>query len=310
MTKRLDGQKPRTRILALATAMLASCAHDRPDVATAHTNGPRSLTTEELVRLRCALDGREVLTGWSGEVFGFAPNERPRHLFTVVGMNVARCIQSEGRWHLTSRELMLYLDPTTGARLDRWTNPWTGATVPVVHVANRLVQNELAGPVPASVTDGTVTVTFDIPLFYPDPVAGDPRTASYSAGPNYVAGELFAFETTAASGLDPGVVSVHALRFSWHRVGPWLPWMAMRDRPGMLVYRAHGRKLGGFADLAAELQQEIATNTPLYRHAPRCAVNARNETSWTYFVRHVAAYEVGARFPRPAPEDATECRPR
>jgi hypothetical protein len=295
----------------IASVVLGACGYGRAPVATVaatHLTGPRTLSTEELVRVRCALDGSEVLTGWSGEVFGFVADERPRHLFSVVGMNVARCLRIDGRWHLTSRELMLYLDPKTGARIDRWTNPWTGATVPVVHVANRLVQNELGGPIPATAFDGVMTLTFDIPLSYPNPLARDPRTAVYSPAPGYVAGEFFSFEADSAAVIDPARATVPALRFSWHRVGPWLPWMAMGNRPGVLVYRAHGRKHDA-AEMPAPLRAELETRTPLFSHAPRCIVAAKNETSWTYFARHVGAYEAGATFPVEAPEDLGECSP-
>lgn len=147
--------------------VLGACATTRP-LPRSH-RGTEEASTTQLVRLRCALDGSEVVTTWTGSAYAFVPDEAPRRVFGLLGMNIARCLRVGERWHLTSRELMYYLDPTSGAVLDRWTNPWTTEIVPVVHVANRLVQNELAGPVPLETSGDTSTLAIDIPLFYPNP---------------------------------------------------------------------------------------------------------------------------------------------
>ena len=243
---------------------------------------------------------------WTGDVYAVVPDERQRRVFGVVGMNIARCLRVGERWHLTSRELLYYLDPETGAPLHRWGNPWTAAEVPVVHVANDRVQNVLGGPVPMTVADGTATITFDIPLFYPNPLAANPVTRVLDPTANYQAAELFAFATpyAALASTSPTVSSVW---FTWHRIGPWLPWMGMGDRAGMLVYSTRGRKLATWDELPAVLRDEIASRVPRYRHAPACVLPGKNETSWTYFARHVAAYRAGERFPIAAPVDAAEC---
>lgn len=247
---------------------------------------------------------------WSGEVYALAAGEPARHLFSTVGMNVARCERVGGRWHLTSRELMFYLDPSTGRRLDRWTSSWTGQSVPVVHVANRVVQFPLAGPVPLEIgSDGVATLALDIPVSYPNPLARDPATAAFSPAATYAAHEHFTFVTQATALRDPRSPTVPALSFTWQRVGPWLPWMDLGARPGVLVYSARGRKIAGVHELPAVLRGALAAELPLYRSAPRCIVDARNETSWTYFARHVDSYRDGARFPLPAPIDPEECAP-
>lgn len=95
------------------------------------------------------------------------------------------------------------------------------------------------------------------------------------------------------------------MTFTWNRLGPWLPWMNQGERPGHLLYSAHGHKLAADEVLPSALRDP---RLPLYEHAPPCIVAARNETSWTYFGRHVDDYLAGARFPLPAPVDPTECR--
>ncbi len=294
------------RLPAFAALALASCAPSATGPTT--TALGRVATTDELVRLRCALDGRQVVTTWTGDVHAVIPGERPRRLFGLVGMNIARCVRGAEGFTLTSRELLFYLDPRTGERLDQWTNPWEPETsVPVVHVANRLVQNPLLGPAPMTIADGVATVSFDVPVFYPNPLAADAETRPFSPEPSYQAMEMFTFWTPARELGDPRAATVASLSFTWHRTGPWLPWMAMKDRAGYLVYSARGRKLAGLDELPPLLRDEISTRLPLYADAPRCRVHAPNETSWTYFRRHVDAYRARARFPLPAPREPDEC---
>ena len=107
-------------------------------------NEIRPGTVEELVRIRCATDGSDQWTTWTGRIFSFVPGERQKLLFNVVGANVARCKKNaKDQWYFTSRELMYYLDPKTNKPLKMWENPWTKRSVPVMHVANDLVQGVL-----------------------------------------------------------------------------------------------------------------------------------------------------------------------
>ena len=284
----------------------AACMRSGPTVISP---APRtsSASVDQLVQLRCSRDGREVVTTWTGDVYAVVPGTAQRHLFAVVGMNVARCLRQGERWQLTSRELLYYLDPSTRTRLDRWTNPWTDRTVAVVHVANERVQTTFTREVPSVIADGIATIAFDIPVFYPNPLAADPKTRAFSPFESYQAAELFTFAAPAAELEDPTRPSVSRLWFTWHRLGPWLPWMDMGDRPGQLVYSARGRKVTAFDELPALLRDEISTRVPLYRHAADCIVPRPNETSWTYFARHLEMYQAGARFPVPSALDPAEC---
>lgn len=54
------------------------------------------------------------------------PNEPPKKVFKCIGMNVSRAKIEDGKLWVQGRELTYYLDPTTGEKLTRWDNPWTG----------------------------------------------------------------------------------------------------------------------------------------------------------------------------------------
>ncbi len=299
----------RVETCAAFVMLLGACAAAAaPRVERVDTATTRPATLAEFLRVRCSLDGRDVLTSWTGAIYAFVPGERQRHLFDVVGMNVARCVQAQdGRWQFTSRELLYYLDPASGAPVHRWQNPWTGEEVPVVHVANSPVQGTFERAPEIHLAGGLATFALDIPLFYPNRLAADARLRAYSPAESYQAGEFFVFTAPAVAVQDEALTTVPAMSFTWQRVGPWLPWMKMGDRPGLMVYSARGQKVSGTSELPALLREELATRLPRFASAPGCYLAAMNETSWTYFARHLDAYLAGQRFPVPAPIGDEPC---
>ena len=121
---------------------------------------------------------------WQGKAYSRVPGERDRHLFNLIGVNTRQCAdvqdpdKGEG-FRSVSREVMLYLDPETGALLDQWENPWTGQTVEVLHVANDPVNMRA----PRFAADGgemkmrrygdLLVSASEVPLFYDNPLGGD-----------------------------------------------------------------------------------------------------------------------------------------
>lgn len=289
--------------LLIAVAMSLSCAHATPRTTQAGAT-PRQ-PIERFIRARCATDGRDVFVSWSGTVEAELGDGSRRHLFDVIGMSATRCGRDDhGGWYLTSRELMLYLDPATGAPLQRWHNPWTGAEVTVVHVANDPVQSRLPTEIPAVIDGEQTRFVVDVPLRYPNPLAADPRLRRYSPEADYVAHERFELSSPTAALASATSAS---MTLTWDREGPWLPWMEMGSRPGRLIYRSRGEKLSDWSKLPALLRREVDDRLPVYRHAPRCLTDHRNVTSWTYFAAHVDDYLSGARFPVPEPPSDSRC---
>lgn len=278
------------------------------DTLKTNSTNHQTMGVEELVRTRCSTDAANVYTEWSGSVYAFVPQERQRKLFNIIGMNVARCLKNrQGQWFITSRELNFYLDPQTGQVLDRWTNPWTGEVVPVVHVANNPVQNTFEGETPVVIDGANVTFVLDIPLTYPNVLAGDRQFQDYSPEALYQAGEFFKFTVPLRMVTNSSVATAPLVSSTWMRIGPWLPWMKMKGKPGQLVYSATTRKFLHFEKLSPILQQEIASRVPVYREAPRCFLASKNETSWTYFRKHFNEYLQGAQFPLPETDIQQPC---
>ncbi len=232
----------------------------------------------------------EVVFFWSGSVYARVDadplaepvQEWDRKLLRFEGYNVARFLPLEEPCsvRMVSREVSLYLDPETDEVLDCWTNPFTETPVPVVHVFNDPV-NATLGDLPPDGGGDPRVWSFVIPLKYPSPLPVA-EYGPYSAGNTYESTEIFDFTATAADLARPGATSAPAL-ISWTRIGQWLPWMQMGQRPGKLVYHVVGRKLpGGVADLPQYLRDHVASNAPEFLHAPESDTGA-NATSWGVF---------------------------
>jgi Protein of unknown function (DUF1838) len=258
----------------------------------------KELDAQQWVKTRCALDRRAIVLTWNGTVYSFFANEPKKRLFKIVGMNVCRCIaDGTNCWQFTSRELMYYLDPNQGDILDRWENPWTGEIVPVVHVANSPVQGQFQGLVSVKIEGNLATFSFDFFPHFANPLANDRKFAEYSPQPTYQAAELFKFSVPSEELLNSNLASVSQLTLSWDRIGPWLPWMKMGNKPGYLVYSATGLKVNSWIDLPQVLKTEIETRVPLYKDAPTQFLDRENMTSWTYFKENFDAYLRGEQFP-------------
>lgn len=283
------------RLVTLAGLALAtSCA--------ALAAGPRQLdpakaedALEIAKRVQCGeADGKPAVYHWAGNIYSRVDGEPDRLLFKAEGMNIRQCTTitdpKRGKgWRLVSREILLYLDPKTGAVVRNWQNPWTGETVPVLQVANDPVNQR-----PSFVTnaDGTpfsipslrragryFFMPFEAPLFYNNPLAGGYQ--DYIGG-KYHAMEIFDFAFDAEEMLDTRNPTAHPL-VSWVRISDWLPWMKMRGRQGQVVFNAVGNKLKSYDELPAVLKTEIATNYPAWTAPPPLDDARPNETSWTVF---------------------------
>ncbi|MGI5288855.1 DUF1838 family protein [Nonomuraea polychroma] len=232
----------------------------------------------DFIRVRASADGAETISYWTGDVYAWQDDDGPHHLFGFEGINVARAVESDGGWQLLTREAALYLDPRTREVLDTWDNPFTGRTVEVHHVFNDPVNQRLgAYPVPVTRLGDQVVYNIDVRLAYPSPL----KVADYpdnSASDTYRALEMFQF-FAAARDLESGVADVPCV-FSWCRVSPWLPWMAMGQCGGGLVYHCRGAKV---PEVPLWLRERVGER---FLHAPE-EWSGPNMTSWTAFADKV-----------------------
>jgi hypothetical protein len=249
-------------------------------------------------KIQCsANDNVPTIYYFHGEAFSRVPGERDRKLFDVEGYNVRQCVTVNdpvrgAGWRIISRELLLYVDPTTGELLREWKNPWTGQTVKVLQTANDPVNQR---PVFAKAADGTPAKwpgtisgdtwwnTITVPLFYINPLGGEYQK---NVGGYYHATEMFNFFGKVSELVDPKNVNP-AIEVGWVRLADWLPWMEMSGRAGIIYIHAAGRKLDSYEQLPPVMRKAIETEYPEYRNPPPGDDSRENETSWTYFKKKV-----------------------
>ncbi|KAG6872780.1 hypothetical protein C0995_006700 [Termitomyces sp. Mi166 len=274
----------------------------------------RTLTATDLVRIRASADeSKSTVVEWQGQVLSYLPGERPKVLFKVKGMSVTRAKKLEnGSYDLMTREVQLYLDPSTEEVLNVWHNPWNDQDVTVVHVANNPVYQNL----PAASTyearsqpGGNYTFQISIPLAYPNPLnpSASPESPMYPySGPQalYSAIESFSFSFPTAE-LDSTAASVPSMQVFWTRTSPLLPFMGTPATNVTLVTIANGAKVeGGWQNLSPVLRDVIETKLPAYKDAPTSRDRPHGGvSSWSYFARPevLQAYKEGVTFPLPDP---------
>ena len=242
-----------------------------------------------------------VLYWWQGSVYSRIPGEKDRHIFDVQGMNMRQCARFEDEtrglgFRSVSREVMLYLDPETGAVLREWDNPWTGETVEVMHVNNDPVNaraprwsrdenGEPAAEFDPLVIDGTALQGGGAALlFYNNPLAGDYQDWE---GGKYHASEFLTAAYAIDDALDAEKTAIGDMVISWGRVSGWLPWMKMRGRDGLMVHWTHGMRLKHWDELPDVLRNELEANYPIYRNPPPVDDDRPNDTTWSVFKRWI-----------------------
>lgn len=286
-------------VLPLAVALMLGSAA----VLAAGKAKPIDLGTPEGANLaarkiQCsANDNVPTIYYFHGEAFSRVPGERDRKLFDVEGYNVRQCVTVNdpvrgAGWRLVSRELLLYVDPTTGELLREWKNPWTGQTVKVLQTANDPVNQRPVFPKaadgtpakwPGTISGDTWWNTITVPLFYINPLGGEYQK---NVGGYYHATEMFNFFGKVSELVDPKNVNP-AIEVGWVRLADWLPWMEMSGRAGIIYIHAAGRKLDSYEQLPTVMRKAIETEYPEYRTPPSGDDSRENETSWTYFKKKV-----------------------
>ncbi len=240
--------------------------------------------------------GQQLYYNWSGSISWIkAPEEPAQPLCDIIGMNATKVLlkddPEEGEvGYRLNREIGLFCDPVTQTPLKTWTTP-QGEIVPVIHIANRMVQGALREKIiviPAG--QGCLTQTKEIPLEYPHPLAQDPNYRDHCPGPTFQGVEYF-----TSSFVRPGFTDVPPAR--WARDCPWLPWMKLGyGHPARLRFETTIQRVDAFEDLHPTLIQMVRSRLPLYEFTPD-ACDEPNMTSLLYFRTHFEAYQRGETFP-------------
>jgi hypothetical protein len=241
-------------------------------------------------------DGKDFLFTIKGYAYSFIPGERPVKLFNIEGYNIRRRVETPEKdgFFGATREIVFYKDPQTDEIISSWENPWTKQKMEVFHIENDPVnfrtrikdgryinvsldgKREFGESAPPEELGNYLVWTSDIFPFYP--LSGFDK--------NYTAAEMFDFyvpKEELYKTTPPKNVFV-----SWTRVGPWLPWMGMEQREGLMIYHARSDRLESFEQLPEQIKKEVREKYPLYMTAPTEVDPTKpNETSWTFYEKEM-----------------------
>jgi hypothetical protein len=271
-------------VLVLTCTCLTAAAKD-------NNNAAYKQYLNDFMRVRGDASGKDVVFYWSGTVYSFIPGEKKQELFRFEGFNTARTVPGPEGFQIMTREAAFYEDPKTGKILSNWSNPFTRQEVPVVHIWNDPVNQDISFPdeylpyigkfLPSSDWGEYRCYNLDVFPYYPSPL---PRETypQYSQSDTYQAGEFFQFFAEKKD-LAKKKLSTVPATITWTRISPWMPFMQMGDKPGNLLFVCRGMKLAkGFADLPRNIRDYVLANHPEYKSPPE-EWTEPNETSWTYF---------------------------
>lgn len=276
------------QICRAAIAALLSLAMFTPPAAQAYDLSKPEDLVEAYIKTVGDISGKETITYAKVVVMAMVPGERGRKLFALEVVGAGRYLPIDGGFQRLHREVGLYTDLGTGEVMSTWRNPFLDRDVEVIHIQNDPVNfpytvEQQSGPRKILYDELGDVIAFhrEVMLRYPSALSRA-EYPLHSAGDWYEAAELFNSFVSRADLENPELTSAPETG-SWSRVGPWLPWMEMADRPGHLLYHGRSTKLeGGIDDLPPRLRRYIEAQLPRYLSAPD-EFEAPNETSWTYF---------------------------
>jgi len=261
--------------------------------ASLNLDNPRDNLTA-LIKLQADTSGADVIGGFPGEVWGWVPGEGNKLLFRSYGIGASHAEEVEDGWRFYHRELLYYLDPDSGEILDTWVNPYTSREVEVMHILNDPVHRfyafdggRFAFPWPYTVMGDDLV--FRISVFsFRDSILPRAEYPVHSADDKYQAAELWMMNGRVSEVMNPDVTSASCVT-SWSRVGQWLPFMEMGNRPGIMVYHSDSYKLlDGISQIPANILAHTEKHHAKYLESPKEWQSLRlNETQLTVSKREI-----------------------
>ena len=247
------------------------------------------------LKVRTDLSGGESVYHYIGKIYSFIPGEKRMELFDYEGYSIARMEEQADSIRILSKEVGFFKDHRTGEILNEWRNPLTGEVLPVMHIFNDPVNQDLSfSPdllpyirqmLPSTDLGETLIFHNEIFPFHPSPLSRRDH-GEYTQSDTFQAAELTEYLVNKNELLLSSSGSVPAI-LTFTRITPWLPFMKMGDRPGNLIFVCRGKKLaGGFDELPGQIKDYVLAQHPDYTRAPE-RWSEPNETAWTAFKKSI-----------------------
>lgn len=189
-----------------------------------------------------------------------------------------------GGFELTSLEINLITDITTGEPIENWRNPYTGEMLParfnpmgpntVRYRADnsRILPSEIGG----ARIDAVATL-------HPPLIVGDDyfqrdesvaRVYAQGRATPFEVNDIAVYHGRLSNLADPSVTMGEATVF-FAEVTEWQRWMNMGDRPGNLTSRMTGRKVRRYEDLPTSWRERLAKRAPKIAADPIAALDGK-----------------------------------
>lgn len=278
-------------IFSLGGGVTAMADDSIPEFQTAIDFQSPVWNRDAWARIASNLDpAKQAIGRYRGQVMAVVPGEKVQVLLGFEGFAVSRLLQTEdGNYRRLNRETIIYTDPRTGEVLDKWTNPWTGEVVKVVHVDNDpfnynigtemyIAPEDIGGGKPAApikiplllpwhkINDDMLVLETDMHLFYPNALQPD-KWPRESSGSMVQVSEMFRYfvEVDDLEDEDQTGVPWHG---TWNRVTPWLPWMLLGDKPGHVLYVGVMHSAESVNEISPPVLAYIKEHFPKFLNAP------------------------------------------
>lgn len=189
---------------------------------------------------------------------------------------------ADGSFDVTHLEMIVMLDPVTGAPLEQWRNPYTGEAMPARHNivgpvtsqyrqdGSRVLPTEIGGtPLEASAKTAEPIIVGDDVFIRDESVA---RVFTPGRKTPFEVNDIAVYHGSLKNLMDPTVVVGDATVF-FAEVTSWQRWMKMDDAPGSLTSRLTGRKVRRFEDLPEVFRRKLAQMAPEVAADPIAALD-------------------------------------
>lgn len=262
----------RNLVLGVGLAGLVAATDALPRVAgQPPSRGPDLADPREnlraLVRMTASLRERDVPWWYDGTIYGVVAGENPRPLFRFEGMELYWMRHLEaGDYELIGNTVTFFRDLDSGAMIERFANPYTGAqnVVPAAVQGGgpgRGFNYSVRGVRPTKFLDQMPERSLRLDWTFARDMVWLHNTTAYPPGlppPRLQRQTMFA---SRKDFLDRRRDAIPAV-FSSTVFMPWLKWMDMGERPGHVVWHASGAKLEDLGQLPDEYRQRAEREYP------------------------------------------------
>ncbi len=237
-------------------------------------------------QMRFAGDDRVFFWWLQGRRYGLIDNVLTPFFDMHVG-SIHRCVdQGDGRYQVIGAQVGYYTHLETGALLENWLNPITGANVALAYAPLRANTSNFGptGPVESASVNGAerrhvlgpVSVVGDSVWLREETYIVVPPSAAVAASGGGVAAsrplrvhDMYTLQSPRAALRDSGLLPrwVPALG-QFNDFNSWSPRFQMGDRPGTSLSRCAGRKERRWQDLPEKFRALAAQAHPQWARAP------------------------------------------